>query len=93
MRNTHERYPADEKNAKAAESAKKEIANQIRILDEKLAGREYILGSTFTLADLMLAGAIAFAARVGVDTSSSANVSAWVARCMGRPALAKAMQG
>jgi glutathione S-transferase len=93
MRNTHERYPADERNAHAAESAKKEIANLIRILDEQLAGKQYVLGSNFSFADLSLAGAVGFSLRLGIDTSSFANVTAWTARCMGRPAAARAMQG
>src|SRR4051812_43240302 len=92
MRNTHERYPAEERNAKAAESGKKEVAALIGIVDAQLAGRDYVMGANFTLVDVMLAGAVTFASRLGVDTTPFKNVAAWTGRCMSRPALAKAMQ-
>ena len=93
MRNTSERFPADERNAKAGESAKAEIQNALRILDEHLAGKEYLLGDAFSIADVSIVSLVPFMARLGVDTGSFANINAWVGRCMNRPALGRAMAG
>lgn len=93
MRNTSERFPAEERNALAGERAKKELGEQLEILDQALTGKDYLLGDTFTFADLAIAGFVPFLARIGTDLGPHKNVQAWVGRCTARPGLAKAMQG
>jgi glutathione S-transferase len=51
-----------------------------------------LLGSEFSLVDCSLAAFIPFLGRLGIDLGPCKNVQAWSARCMGRPALARAMQ-
>jgi glutathione S-transferase len=93
LRNTSERFPDDEKNPRAAAAAKSELDGLLGILDGALAGRDYLLGGDFTLADLANAAYIAFLNRLGVDSGHHANVTAWAGRCMARPALGRAMMG
>lgn len=93
MRNTSERFPADERNAKAGETAKNDIHTALGILDNALAGKDYLLGSDFSLVDVSIVSLIPFLARFGIDTGSYANLNAWVGRCMTRPALGRAMAG
>jgi len=93
LRNTSDRFPAEERNAASAERAKKEIAEELAILDKQLEGKEYLVGDTFTLADLALAGFVPFFARIGVDLGPFKNIQAWVGRCTTRPALGRAMAG
>lgn len=93
LRNTSDRFPADEKNAKAGESAKKELEGLLAILDGALAGKEYLVGDKFGIADLSIASYMAFLARLGVDLNPYKNVNAWSARCIQRPALARVMAG
>lgn len=93
LRNTSERFPDAEKNAAAAESAKKEASDCLAILDHELSGKEYLLGSSFSLADLSAASVCVFMTRLGVDFGPHKNVGAWLGRCMTRPSLATAMQG
>ncbi|MRG97304.1 glutathione S-transferase family protein [Polyangium spumosum] len=93
LRNTLDRFPEDERNPKAAETAKKDIAAQFVILNDALEGKEYLVGNTFTFADIGIAAAIPFMRRFGIDTSAFANVNAWVDRCTARPAFARIMQG
>ena len=93
MRNTSERFPADERNAKAGESAKKEVHDALGIVERALEGKEYLVGGKFSYADLAIAGFVPFFARIGVDLSPFKNIQAWIARCTSRPALARAMQG
>jgi glutathione S-transferase len=93
MQNSSERFPAEQRNALQAEAARKEIDANLAVLDAQLAGRHYLLGEHFTLADVACASIGAMFARAGVDVSAWPNVSAWIARCMQRPAVAAAMAG
>lgn len=88
-----DRVPEEERNAKARESAIKDAAAQFAILDAHLAGRQYVLGDSFSIADCSLAAYVPFAARLGIDLGPFQHLQAWSARCMSRPALARAMQG
>ncbi|WP_437974752.1 glutathione S-transferase family protein [Sorangium sp. So ce295] len=93
LRNTLERFPADERNPKVAEGAKQDLANGIEILDRALEGKEYLVGNQFSLADVSLVTALPFLARFGVDLSPFANVNAWIARCTSRPAAKRVRPG
>ena len=93
LRNTSDRFPEDERNPKVAASAKKDLLDALGILDKALEGKEYLVGNTFTLVDVAAAAVVPFLSRFGVDSSGLANVSAWVGRCITRPAFARAMQG
>jgi glutathione S-transferase len=93
LRNVSDRFPAEQRNEKAAEAAKKELGDLLGILDRALEGKEYLVGGKFSFADLANAGYMPFLARIGADLGPHKNVQAWIARCTARPALAKAMMG
>ena len=60
------------------------------MLDGALAGRDYLLGSQFTVADLNVASVMGWAPMAKLDLSPAPNAAAWLARCSSRPALARA---
>lgn len=91
--NASDRTPADQKNEKAAEAAKKEFHGHLEILDKALEGKEYLVGGRFTFADLAIVSFLPFAARFGIDTGPYKNITAWSGRCITRPALGRAMAG
>jgi glutathione S-transferase len=90
MRNTSEWTPAEQHNAKAAEAAKADISNCLRILDEALTGRKFLIG-TYTLADTHLNSLIDWLRHMRIDLSPFAHLNAWSERCKARPAYARAM--
>ena len=90
LRNASPRVPEEERNAKQAESAKAELATLLGILDDALAGREWLVGDHFSFADLAVAGYVPYMHFTGMDLSPWKNVSAWSSRCLSRPAVAKA---
>jgi glutathione S-transferase len=93
FRNVGDRFPVEERNTAAAESAKKELLEQLHILEQGLAGKEYLLGA-FSLVDAGAAGFCIFMQmRLGFDLAAWPNVASWVGRCMQRPALGRAMMG
>jgi glutathione S-transferase len=73
---------------RAAEEAKAPLA----ILDAALAGRPYVLGDAFTVADLNLASVALWAPMADIDLSSMPNLAAWLGRCTGRPAFQRAQR-
>lgn len=93
LRNTSDRFPAEQRNEKAAAAAKEEIQALLAMVDRALEGKEYLVGGQFTLVDLAVCGYVPFLARIGVDLGAHKNVQAWVARCTARPAMARVMTG
>jgi glutathione S-transferase len=88
-RNTASFIPAEQQNPKAAEAAKADIAAVMKIVDEALAGKSYLVDDKFSLADLAVSSYLGWLKHMGYDYSPFKNVSAWADRCMARPACAK----
>jgi glutathione S-transferase len=82
--------PEGQRDAKKAEDGLERFKKPLDVLNGALAGRDYLLGKSFTTADLNVAAVMSWATLSGVDLSAAPNVQAWVGRCLGRPALAKA---
>lgn len=61
-----------------------------KILDERLAGRDYIVGKTFTVADINVAVAVSYGDSVGYDYHRFPNVSKWIKHLFARPAFVSA---
>jgi glutathione S-transferase len=87
--NTAEYLPPDHRNALQADAARKEIDENLRILDVQLDGRPYLSGDSFTLVDLANASTLGWAARNGIQVASFPNVASWLQRSTSRPALGK----
>ncbi len=62
----------------------------LKVLDGALAGKDYLLGSSFTIADLNVAGVLAWLQMAKFDLSAVPNVAAWLGRCLERPGFAAA---
>jgi glutathione S-transferase len=87
--NTASYIPAERQNAKAAESAKQDLDGVMKIVDEALAGKSYLVDEKFSLADLAVSSYLGWMKFMGYDYSSFKNVTAWGERCLGRPAAVK----
>jgi glutathione S-transferase len=90
--NASEHYPAEEHNAKAKERAKADVEKHLAILDGALAGKQWIVGGAFSLADLHLASWVDYVGFCGIDTKRYANIGGWLKRATSRPAYAVAMR-
>jgi glutathione S-transferase len=83
------RLPPAERDAARRDEALKVLAAPFKVLDAAVAKRTYLLGDDFTVADLNVAAVISRAA--DMDLSAIANLKAWLARCLERPAARKAL--
>jgi glutathione S-transferase len=84
--------PEAQRDSAAADAAVEAIQTPLRVLDAQLAERPYLLGDTFTIADLNVASVLSMANFVGLDVSNHRNVKRWFDACLSRPAFARAQQ-
>ena len=89
-RNTMDWYPADQQNAAAGAAGKADIVNCLRILDESLEGKQFLVGE-YTLADTHLHSFTDWLRHMKMDFTPYARVNAWSERCASRPAYKKIM--
>jgi glutathione S-transferase len=84
--------PENQRDPKKIADAVEQFKAPLAVLDGGLAGRPYLLGDTFTIADLNVAAVISWAPLAGLDISSAKNVGPWLKRCTERPAFARVQQ-
>jgi glutathione S-transferase len=81
--------PAGQRDENKVTEATNALKGPLGVLEAALKGREYLLGSKFTIADLNVASVLMFGAYVKFDHSSTPAVQAWLQKCLGREANAK----
>jgi glutathione S-transferase len=68
------------------------LGKRIAWLDQQIAGKQYLMGDKFTVADAYLFTVLRWSPRVGVDLSKSPNVVAYVDRVAARPKVQEALK-
>ena len=71
---------------------RKKLGDRLAWVDGQLAGKQYLMGDTFTVADADLFTVAGGGQYVGVDIKPLANLSAYVARVAARPAVQEALK-
>lgn len=89
-RNIGEWAPADERNAKAGASAKAEVEGCLRIVEDALSGKEFLVGNSVSIADMHLASWLAYVQMMKVNLAPFPNINAWSSRVTSRPSYAVA---
>jgi glutathione S-transferase len=74
------------------EVVKERLNGRLAWVDSQLAGKDYLMGAQFTVADGYLFTVTNWAPRVGVDISGLANIVALRARVAARPGVQAAMR-
>ncbi len=83
------RLPPAERDAAKRDEALKVIARPFQVLDAAVSKQDYLLGDTFTVADLNVAAVISRA--IEMDLSAVPNLKAWLTRCLERPKAREAL--
>jgi glutathione S-transferase len=76
----------EELRAAIAPHAAPVIAAALATLERALAGRSWLVGDNFTVADLNVAAVLSPSRAQHLDLAPYPNVAAWLAGCYGRPA-------
>jgi glutathione S-transferase len=85
-------FPEDQRDPKKADDAAERFKQPLGVLEGALAGRPYLLGNAFMIADLNVASVISWAPLAGLDLGGAPNVQGWLGRCTARPAFARVQQ-
>jgi glutathione S-transferase len=70
---------------------KDRLVGKFKYIDGALAGKDYLMGKTFTVPDAYLFTMLSWADRMKIDLSSFANLSAYKARVAARPKVQEAL--
>lgn len=84
--------PPEQRDAAVCEAAEAQLQAPMRVLDDALAGREFLLGDSFSVADLNVAAVFAWAVPAKLDLSEFPNLSRWLMACVSRPAAKAARE-
>lgn len=68
------------------------LLKKYEFVDAKLAGKQYLMGDSFTVPDAYLFTVTNWAKHVGLDLSKFANLQAFMARMSARPAVQAALE-
>jgi glutathione S-transferase len=82
------RLPPEDRDPQRRAEALKVIEAPFKVLDRELAGRPYLLGDEFTVADLNVSAVISRA--IDMDLSATPRIGDWLRRCLERPAAREA---
>ncbi len=73
-------------------AAREKVLGRLKWIDGELAGKQYLMGDQFTVADAYLFTVSNWCSRVDVDISPLSNLAAFRDRVSKRPAVQKAMK-
>lgn len=84
--------PEEQRDPAAADAAEQALAAPLKVLDAALTDTPYLLGARFTVADLNVAGILAWARQARVGLAAVPNAERWLKACHDRPAAQAARQ-
>ena len=85
-------YPEDKRDPAKVEAALAGYPVAMKVLEDHLQGRDYLVGDSFTLADLNVSSMMGLVdVYKQFDNSQFPTAIAWLEKVLGRPARAKAL--
>jgi glutathione S-transferase len=81
--------PEFARDASHAERDELLLRKPLSVLNQKLAGREYLVGDSFTVADLNVASILAWGKMARLELSDHPEVRRWLDGCLQRPAYGR----
>jgi glutathione S-transferase len=82
-------FPEAQRDPGLAAEGEAQLATPFGVLEGALRGRAYLLGESFSVADLNVASVLGWAAIVRLDLGRWPLLAAWLGRCAERPAYRK----
>ena len=82
--------PKDKQDQGTIDQTSKNLVRPLKVLDEALRENDYLLGQSFSVADLNVAGVLLLLKAVKFDFEAFQNASVWLDKCHARPALERA---
>jgi glutathione S-transferase len=83
--------PEGSRDETVAEKAASDLEKPLAVFDRALAGKDYLVGDRFTIADLCVANVLSWAKAGRIGLESHPNVQRWLRACLKRPAQKAAL--
>ena len=80
----------EKQDPEAAKAGIAALQQPFDVLNGALSDRDYLLGDTFSVADLNVASVFAWARAAGIDFAKQPHLDAWLDRCLSREAAVRA---
>jgi glutathione S-transferase len=77
--------PAEKRDLSIIEKAQKALTPLMKVLDQSLENKKFLVGDRFTLADLHVASTVNVMTTLGWNLSETPSVDAWYKACLDRP--------
>lgn len=81
--------PEEKRSMATIEKNREKVPPMLKILDNALAGKDYILGKNICVADFNLASVVNIAMMFEFDMKPYTNITAWMGRMKERPSFKK----
>ncbi|HSI58393.1 MAG TPA: glutathione S-transferase family protein [Ideonella sp.] len=75
------------RSADHAAAAREGLDQLLALLDARLAEQPWILGASYSLADLLVGSVMGYSAYIGAPVAAHAHVQAWLEKVQARPAM------
>ncbi|MEQ8859035.1 MAG: glutathione S-transferase family protein [Pseudomonadales bacterium] len=82
--------PKDKQDAAVIERAGKSLSRPLKVLDDALKDRDWLVGDHFSIADLNVAAVMELLQAIKFELSPFGNVQRWVSACYARPSFERA---
>jgi len=84
--------PEAQRNEAEARAGEQGLAKPVGVLEGALRGRQYLLGDSFSVADLNVHAVLGWTSSIGrMKFADTPSVAGWLERCGERPALGRAI--
>lgn len=77
--------PEDKRDANLIARREKQLPNLFSVLEHDLAGKKFVTGDTFSVADVMVGSAMNLAMGLGETFAQYPNIKAWMTEISSRP--------
>ena len=86
-------FDEKERNINVVQAAEQKLIKPLQVLNDYLAGKDFLVGNQFTVADINLAGVLSYAQSGEYDFSRFGNVASFLGAILSRPAYKKVVGG
>lgn len=86
-------FDEKERNINVVQAAEQKLIKPLQVLNDYLAGKDFLVGNQFSVADINLAGVLSYAQGGEYDFSRFSNVARFLEAILSRPAYKKAVGG
>lgn len=86
-------FDEKERNINVVQAAEQKLIKPLQVLNDYLAGKDFLVGNQFSVADINLAGVLSYAQGGEYDFSRFSNVARFLGAILSRPAYKKVVGG